>query len=360
MPPLTGVKKIAFEAFTSTAAEVFKLSRTPEANRSNDLSLKRLFNNNKNTYGLWDWGSEYSRKVINDTCASYNAQVNHEDRLTPAKFLSTYLPENKPPRGGWIAYAKSKDPTSPLELIPTAVRNSSKIGIAAKNEKNGLGFTNLFDKRYKSKDLKRLFVLLEKLTLKKRRGGSIEWADISEDLRHYFPAKGDMKQSILLAIQNFVSAEKLQEEYCKSTIGGDEYTPEGIAEMFQGEVDALLDVVDAFLKGRNINGANGRAALRKLGIIHDMNDFLVVVEALYQGIQISLDVVIKKKVYRGVAVGVVSLFICFGCLFVLCWLSSLMHLSSSHSFVKDARNFNHHKPEMSWNARTRRWLQVSN
>lgn len=332
MPTLTGKSKIAFDAFATTAAEVFKLSRTEEANSSNDLSLKRLFNNKKNKYGNWDWQSEYSRNVINDSCTLYNTHMESpEEHLTPAEFESTYLPDKTGGQKNWTIYAKLADKTSPLELIPKWVVNSSKIGKAAANEEEGKGFTNLFDKRYDGKILKRLFVLLEKLTLKKRRGGSIEWEDIPEDLRKYFPAKGDKRRAILLAIQNFVSAEKIQEEYCESTIGGDEYTPEEIAKKFQGEIDALLDALDAFLKGRNIDGTNGNAALGKLGIVNNVNDFLVVAEALFQGIQISLDVVIKKKVYRGVAVGVVSLFICFGCLFVLFWLSSLMHLSSSHS-----------------------------
>ena len=102
---------------------------------------------------------------------------------------------------------------------------------------------------------------------------------------------------------------------------------------------------------------------------------------MFQGIQISLDQVIKKKLYRGVAVGVVSLFVyLITCNFVsvvisnasllfifvylitciLYRLSSLMHLSSSHSFVKDARNFNHRKPGMSWRPTTVHWLQVPN
>ena len=312
----TGVTDIALNTFTIAASKVLKFSRTEEANRSNDSSLKKLFNNNNNKFGRWNWNSDYSRNVISDASTSYNAQMTSvKDHLTPNEFLSTYLPERtvNENRDVWLGYAKLADYySSPLGLtkqVLNAKTLNSKIGTAFKNEENGKGFANLFHKDYKSKDLKRLFVLLERLTLKKRRGGSIGWADIPEDLQHYFPALGNKRQSILLAIQNFVSAEKIQEEYCESTIGGDEYTPEKIAEMFQGEVEVLLDVVDTFLKDRKIDGTNGRAALRKVGIVHNMNDFLVVVEALYEGIQISLDQYIKKKLYRGVAAGVVSLFI---------------------------------------------------
>ena len=229
-----------------------------------------------------------------------------EEHLTPAEFESTYLPDKARGQKNWTIYAKLADKTSPLELIPKWVVDQSTIGIAAKNEKNGLGFTTLFHKKYESDDLKDLFVLLEDHTLKKRKGKSIKLTDITKRLRKYFPALGNKKQSILLAIQNFVSAEKLQEKYCESTIGGDVFTPEEIAKKFQGEVEVLLDVVDTFLKDRKIDGTNGRAALRKCGIVHNINDFLVVAEALYEGIQISLDQYIEEKLYRGVAVGVVS------------------------------------------------------
>ena len=117
MPALTGVKKIAFDAFTTTAAEIFKLSRTEEANSSNDLSLKRLFNNKKNKYGKWDWQSEYSRKVINDACTLFNTKMESpEDHLTPGEFESTYLPDKTGSQQGWIVYAKLEDKTSPLSL----------------------------------------------------------------------------------------------------------------------------------------------------------------------------------------------------------------------------------------------------
>jgi hypothetical protein len=336
------LEKIAHEAIEEAIIPVLQRSRTS----SDDPDLCKLWDEVRGKHRNFNWESDYATDVITTATEDYNSRVESNEQLNRTEFTNTYL-DSTQKKGRRVLFAKINDPTCPQTAIPQSKFKESKLYAASKNDAADRGLPKCFASKYNKKDLKELIVLLEVLTVKKRGGHSITSGDIPEHLRSFFKGLKNKKQSIILAILDLRTAFELQKSECGFHFGGEIYTADQIAKLFQGEIDDLILVFDAFLEGKKVVG--GVEMLRKFTGVSCMNDFLVVAATIYEGIQIVLDQVIDKELFPSLGgqvlpacVGVVSLQ-CSDCqcILVIICISSLLTIPH-HCCLSETKGFHHH------------------